>query len=658
MIPDQLKRDDLLFVVFEPKGDNKNPNFPRWNAVENLLKHDDPELQTGIDRDMVIGCAGAPGGGIVIFDVDKREEADPAGIMDICGDTFRVSGYSDERKFKAFFDVVDIPDEYRDGRGKRTLHGVDVFVPGGWGTIKGDVDPCWKVGGQCVIPPSKHHSGSRYEVTNDVPIKRARWQDIKHFYPDDVAKGEGGRKPARTPYINGAEPIPEGYRYSTLFSIACQQRERFGFNSDEIHTVISAVNKNRCNPPLFDDELRRIAGSAAGYPTNSKPDDEVRAAELAAGLLAPYENRAEDETEIANADDLVSGYQAQKIKMDFSILPGDSLISKYIQHMQKRSDSYPEYAFTGALFAISTLTRRNAFIKFNHSVKPFFPGVWIMNLGASTISRKSTALDAIGDVLEATLNDGLIDTRAPRRCENSFSPEGFVESMAEHPIQYHLLDECGQLLADMQKSYMSNMRDVFLSIHGGGDYTRRRSSKKGGEPNRTDIIKPFFTALLTTTPGTLAKHTVLLDLQSGWLLRYLYAMPSYPKDFKAFEPDDAAINAEYDTLIKWFKRINAIFAEHVIQFELSADAMFIYQSWQRDQESKLTAENDELKLSAYGRLCDYVPVIAIIHSITDPAFLDADFSKRYIVGRRELEMAITHIEDYFMPVFLEVCDIV
>jgi hypothetical protein len=185
MIPDQLKRDDLLFVVFEPSGDNKNPDMPRWNAVDNLLRHDDPELQEGIDQDMVIGCAGAPGSGVVILDVDDRKDADPAGIMDICDDTFRLSGYPDERKFKAIFDVmISLKNTETDEAYARFMALMSLCL------VAGEPSPervihVGRFGGQCVIPPSKSHSGSRYAVTNDVPIKRVKWGDIKHFYPDD-----------------------------------------------------------------------------------------------------------------------------------------------------------------------------------------------------------------------------------------------------------------------------------------------------------------------------------------------------------------------------------------------------------------------------------------------------------------------------------------
>jgi hypothetical protein len=183
MIPDQLKRDDLLFVVFEPSGDNKNPDMPRWNAVDNLLRHDDPELQEGIDQDMVIGCAGAPGSGVVILDVDDRKDADPAGIMDICDDTFRLSGYPDERKFKAIFDVIDLPEKYRDGRGIRTVHGVDVFMPGGWGTIAGKGDPCWKIRGPVCYTPVEIPFGQPVRSHKRCPDQEGEMGRYQAFLP-------------------------------------------------------------------------------------------------------------------------------------------------------------------------------------------------------------------------------------------------------------------------------------------------------------------------------------------------------------------------------------------------------------------------------------------------------------------------------------------
>lgn len=584
-IPDQLKRDDLLFVVFEPKGDNKNPNFPRWNAVDNLIKHDDPELQEGIDRDMSIGCAGAPGGGIVIFDVDDRKEADPAGIMDICGDTFRVSGYSDERKFKAFFDVVDIPDEYRDGRGKRTRHGVDVFVPGGWGIIKGDVDPCWKVGGQCVIPPSKHHSGSRYEVTNDAPIKRVRWQDIKHFYRGDVVKGEGGRKPARTPYINGVEPIPEGYRYDTLFSIACQQRERFGFNSDEIHSIISTVNTNRCNPPLFDDELRQIAASAAGYHTTSRPDDEVKAAELAAVVIASAENRTDTETPPTRIKAVDTRRKMPDlIKTIPGVLGEHARYTDTINRMRQ-----PQFSVQSALALGSVVCgRRYVTSRDNRS------SLFLMNIG-DTSTGKAAALNSISTALYAAGANHLLITDAYQ------SAEGLSRELLDRVVHIATINEAAfklGLVNNPNSSHARGLLNRWLEVWDCPlqyDMPKRSSATRQRVDEPDKIFRPCLTLLLAGTPDQLFKMANADFVSSGFFPRILASFaddtaPVKNPDWHAHEPYPEAV-------IQWIR-------EELGALVVGGDVTEVIQplsSVEMPDETLMTfTEDAEIALDAFG----------------------------------------------------------
>ncbi len=365
--------------------------------------------------------------------------------------------------------------------------------------------------------------------------------------------------------------------------------------------------------------------------------------------------------EIINADDLISGYQTKKHKLNLSILPSESLVSRYVEHMGKRSDSYPEYQYTGALFAISTLIRRKAFIKFRHGT--IYPNLWCMNLGASTVSRKSTAVKSVSNLMSDVMagETSLIDIRGPRKSEDSFSPEAFIESMAENPVQYLILDECGQLLADMKKQYMANMRDLFCRIFDNTNYERRLRSKKTQDDKSQFVIEdPYFTTLMATTPDTMAHHTDLLDLSSGWLLRYIYTMPEYPKEFKPFERDDVILESEYSGLVEDFKKIRMIFEQHTVEFWLSDNALKLYQDWQRTMETTLAAEGDEIKLSAFGRLVDAVVKMAIIHTVATPAFMEADHSESdpYIIHTREMQISIDHISEYFLPVFVEVADIV
>ena len=59
--------------------------------------------------------------------------------------------------------------------------------------------------------------------------------------------------------------IPEGERNVTLFRIGCSLRGRHGLVLGEITQALSAINEQRCRPPLPGNELEGIARSASSY---------------------------------------------------------------------------------------------------------------------------------------------------------------------------------------------------------------------------------------------------------------------------------------------------------------------------------------------------------------------------------------------------------
>lgn len=76
---------------------------------------------------------------------------------------------------------------------------------------------------------------------------------------------ENGRTRVSKSESDSVSDIPEGQRNADLTRRAGQLR-RIGFSVEAILAALQAHNAERCDPPLDDDEVRKIATSVGRYP--------------------------------------------------------------------------------------------------------------------------------------------------------------------------------------------------------------------------------------------------------------------------------------------------------------------------------------------------------------------------------------------------------
>jgi putative DNA primase/helicase len=112
--------------------------------------------------------------------------------------------------------------------------------------------------GYCVAPPSLHTSGNEYKWMIDATAPLADT-------PTWLLNGHTKKVQAEPKEQSHSNSIPEGQRDTQLTSIAGVLR-RQGFDADAIYLNLLRVNEQRCDPPLDESQLRKIANSVGSYP--------------------------------------------------------------------------------------------------------------------------------------------------------------------------------------------------------------------------------------------------------------------------------------------------------------------------------------------------------------------------------------------------------
>ena len=119
------------------------------------------------------------------------------------------------------------------------------------------------VGGYAVAPPSIHQNGNRYrwrclETFQDVPPAWLEAINSKKRKGDAKATGSSRESDV-------GSRIGEGGRNEALTRFAGRLRH-LGMDEEEIYAALTTFNDTRCDPPLDDEEVRRVTTSIARYP--------------------------------------------------------------------------------------------------------------------------------------------------------------------------------------------------------------------------------------------------------------------------------------------------------------------------------------------------------------------------------------------------------
>jgi hypothetical protein len=623
-------RDILLSSMVRKKPEGKDwtgPNGSNYAINDPVLAG---YLAEGHNYGVVCGIAG-----ITVPDLDDPARLEELGVMRRIPKTLQVQTGRGGRH--VYFDCPEL--DHQIG-----LYDPELKDEDGGPLHLGEIQ---SKGQQVVGPGSIHPNGNRYEIINDAPIMSISKADLLKIFDgliltgleDPAEESEARRRKAGGSSIGDNIPIDmvawpkdvkersgsevrgshplhgskSGKNFSVNVHKNCWHCFRHKSGGDSLVWLAVGAGLIRCEdarPGCMDDrelfkQVLKIARDK-GFYIPDKPTTE-----------------GEEITE----EELQSRPKTFNPRLDVHLEPGN-FVSKYMVYAKTTSDAYEEYHFASGLVLLSVAADRQIVISMRHG--DIYPNIWIFPIGDSTISRKTTAHKLCKLILK---------TKFPKKSlPSSFSPEALMDAIAATPRCYYLKDEAGSLLASMCKDYMQETRDFLAEIYECDNYYRKLKKSE------CEIIDPYITQFLMTTPDNLKEYTSPLDLTSGWLLRYLWMYPNYPKDWKPFAEKDSTDFDRYTTI---YGEYNRVIEKLAIPRSLSmtTEAMKFFQTWQRAVEEQAMKDADNITKALAGRLMTYAVKMAALFTIGRE-----DFDENSKIELPHIQEASRLVTSYFLPI--------
>ncbi len=191
----------------------------------------------------------------------------------------------------------------------------------------------------------------------------------------------------------------------------------------------------------------------------------------------------------------------------------------FLRSYEKRMGDYcdaPSQFHRAAAYAVygALLSRNMNRLRIASGPEPMWPNLWIVLVGGSAQSRKSTSIHFATSI--ATAVDKLII--AP----DSFTPEGFASYLynlqltkpkENGPAALIALTEMSQFLLEAQRQYASANKSMLMSMYDVKTF-RRQLSK-----STLEVKLPRVSLLGGIAPELLSSHTDTADWQGGFMSR-------------------------------------------------------------------------------------------------------------------------------------------
>jgi len=380
------------------------------------------------------------------------------------------------------------------------------------GTIAAGVDTR-ATGGYVLVPPSVV-GGRPYfwvaELETDLPP-----------VPDWLVELLGHRVPLRE---SVGELIEPGSRNAALFRFASYFR-RAGMTQSEIRETVQVVNRTRCQPMLNDEEVGKIAESAARF----EPDFVEQSL-----IMSHFGGTDDDEHEPEPAAATFPGWVIDEMP--------HVMRDAYDWMIQTSIKPQPQLVL-GALIALFGAA-------FGRKVRDDYDtrtNIMVLALAPSGAGKEWPRQCNKRLLMEA----GLDEVNAPERIG---SHAGIISSVDKHPIRLFQLDEIGRLLATMRDpkaSHLYNVGTVLMQLYSSSN-TLWTGDAYADLAKVKRIDQPHVCVYGTSVPESLYGGLSPENLTDGLVGRLLvFQSMEFPQRRKPRRDDDYKAEQAITKLIQW-----------------------------------------------------------------------------------------------------------
>jgi hypothetical protein len=189
------------------------------------------------------------------------------------------------------------------------------------------------------------------------------------------------------------------------------------------------------------------------------------------------------------------------------------IAGQYAQTMYELVGSSKAYHELGGLAMVATAIQHRFMPIMWAQNRKLRPNLFACILGRSTFDHKSTALSKVGETMpwENMINSA--------RLPAMFTEEGLYKELTDRPFGLIIKDEIGMLFASRQRRY-TEFVIPFLTDAFGGWLNAKRLSNAAYQSREVAL-----SIIGATTYSEFARTTTEGDWNSGWLVRWIFAVP-------------------------------------------------------------------------------------------------------------------------------------